>query len=319
MVARDELATTKLIAESSFIQQIKRKKETWFCCNEAAVYFAAKYRTTLSDFHFQQICFDMLTKLEMADILDKKGIPVIPKKKITEFHSDYPVIAKPNFGFASTLVKKINSAYEFENYLENFNSLWKTSEIKTYQEKYFSDKKISFLKKILIEPDLSSGTFLSVPFIVKDKSVVNFFPVQGNSCQKSQSSDYSWHSFVAPADISTKIHNKIHDILNRIALHFASHDAVFHVEIIVDASDNVWILEFSPRISGKAICELLFHSTGIELEKQAIALACRVDFHSQAKWEKKCMFVKKQDSAISQEKVLCERKNGNTREYIIAL
>ncbi|SDY10681.1 acetyl-CoA carboxylase biotin carboxylase subunit family protein [Thermoactinomyces sp. DSM 45892] len=265
------------LLDHQFIEWVKeRQNDTWFCCHEQAVYFASLHRQFVNHICFEPICLDMLTKSDMGRVLEEIGVPILPKKLLKEFNEleDLPMVVKPNFGFASTLVKRITSKQELEKYMTEYIQYRHGSLVETYQEAYFHNNDPQLLEEIMFEPDISTGTFLSVPFIASPDGLIASFPVVGSKRVQTKVSHFVWTEFHAPDHLPSEIRNRIDQVLDKLSTSFARCPSVFHAEIILDPQDGTpWVLEFSPRITGGNIPRLIYYAYGIDLDTYTLELA----------------------------------------------
>lgn len=262
------------LSDRQFIEWMKpRQNDTWLCCHEQAIYFASLHRRFVNHTCFEPICFDMLTKADMGSVLEKIGVPILPKKLLKECNEleDFPMIVKPNFGFSSTLVKRITSKQELEKYMAEYIQYRHGSLVEAYQKEYFHNHDSRLLEEIMFEPDVSTGTFLSVPFIASPDGLIASFPVVGRKKVQTEVSHFVWTEFQAPDHLSSEIRNRVDQVLDTLSTSFARCLSVFHAEIIIDAQDGTpWVLEFSPRITGGNIPRLIYYAYGIDLDAYAL-------------------------------------------------
>lgn len=266
-----------IFSEHQFVEWRKnRLNDIWFCCNERAVYFASLHRQFINNLNFELICLDMLTKADMGNVLGKAGVPVLLKKSLKIFDEVeiFPIIVKPNFGFASALVKRITSQQELEKYTREYINFRNCSLIKSYQKDYFYNYDYKLLEEIMFEPDVSEGIFLSIPFIASPDGLIASFPVVGRKKIRTSESHFVWTEFQAPDHLPSEVRERVDRILDRLCKSFACSTSVFHAEIILDPKDSTpWVLEFSPRITGGNIPRLIYYSYGIDLDTYALELA----------------------------------------------
>ena len=229
-----------------------RSGDFWHCCHEAAVYFVARHRSIAGELSFDERCLDIVTKLKMHSFLDSLEIPVIKRIDLSkgELPTSFPVVVKPNFGFASTLVKRIASMNELRDYAEDYPKIKQDTLVGGYPEHLIPEMSAEEKDQLLIEPDLSSYRFFSIPFYVKKGELLAWFPVEGVQNNSDTISDFHWTGFDAPVQVSAPVTGKIERILERLAS-LAKTTTVFEVEMLVDEhSGEVYVLEFSPRMVG---------------------------------------------------------------------
>ncbi|NCB48393.1 MAG: ATP-grasp domain-containing protein [Clostridia bacterium] len=213
---------------------------------------------------FKNNYFSHLTKLGASIDLDNYDITHIQKSD--KAPSLFPFIAKPNFGFGSINVKKILNNKELNNYKNNFNSIIKNSEVKKLQDIYFQ----GFKNKIIYEKDESNSDFYSVPFIFdKIHNRVIIFPILGlKKFENTEFTDFYWSSFLFyPNNIEESLQEKIRSLLHKVATTYCNTSMVCMAEVIYNREEDMLkLVEFSPRTLGGKMSQVIYMSTGINLE-----------------------------------------------------
>jgi hypothetical protein len=257
-----------------------RSGDRWLCCGELAVYFVAKHRDIAGELSFNPICLDMLTKLRMGEELGKAGLSVLPKQRLSTLlengRLEFPLIVKPNFGFASALVKRIRDRAALDEYVLNCAQMWARSPIAAYQREYIGLDGPPGPDNIIVEPDCSHATFYSVPFHVRGGAVEGMYPGLGERYEGDELSDFQWRAFRVPDTIPESASRLLREDFAKLASYFELKDGVFEAEFLFDQRrERLYVLEFSPRITGGAIPELIQHATGVDLRDLEVALFLR--------------------------------------------
>ena len=318
-----EQVQTYLVPE--FLEWMGRQpSDQWCCCNELAVYFVALHRERAGQLAFASTCLDMLTKLEMHAALCRAGVSSLPKTPLNQLKRPLsrPVIVKPNFGFASTLVQRIGSDVELDVYLSSYDQLRQQSIVAPYQLEYLSRYRAAELEQILVEPDVSTGVFLSVPFVVTDGRLASSWPVVGAQHEKTADTHFRWLGFRAPAGLTEEIRSRLDATLDALARAFTCGSLICEAEIIIDPCDGTpWVLEFSPRVTGGSIPQLIYHAHGIDLERLMIALALEIDLPAPTLISRECLLIRRHDNeqaaaALPGEVLEAHRKQLGSEAFI---
>ncbi len=277
--------------------------DEWFCCNELAIYFVAKHRQLAGRLPFREVCLDMLTKLDMHEELCRAGVPSLPKTPLSKLRRplDYPVVVKPNFGFASTLVKRIKSEDELESYLAEYSSLRRVSVVASCEARYLDYYARTVLEQLLVEPDKSTGTFLSITFVVREGRLDSSWPAIGYRRECTGESHFRWAGFQAPTYLSGASREMLDETLDRLAHTFVTGNWVCSAEVILDEVDGTpWVLEFSPRVMSGSLPRLIYHAHGVDLERQMIAFALGINLPFRTVFNRKCLLVRRTDTGTSE-------------------
>ncbi len=233
-------------------------------CTEEAIYFISRLNKSDFKLPFKYEYLNHVTKIGASNSLDEHNISHI--KKSTKIPIHYPFIAKPNFGFGSINVKKIQTKLDLKKYKTSFDDVINNSIVKKLQEKYLPDLKNS----IIFEEDESDSDFYSVPFIFNKKSnTVTTFPILGlNKFLDNKLSNYYWSSFLFnPIQIKEDIKEKITKTLTKLAQTYCNVSMVCMAEVVYNrVEDEVKVVEFSPRTPGGKLAQVIKLSTGINLE-----------------------------------------------------
>jgi len=239
-------------------------------CNEEAVYFlknlARLYKLNLP---FNDKCFDMIYKINIENILNDYDFKTIKKSTVP---MKYPFIVKPNFGFGSIGVQKIQNKDELINYQNDFDKLVKVSDINNFENKYFKNDK----NFIVYEEDKTHCRFFSVPFIyLKERNFVLSFPIEGkDKFNDFKLSSFYWSKFeFNPNGLDEKLRYKINKTIKMVSEKFCKQSLTGIVELVFDElDDEVKIIEFSPRVAGGKMIDLINYSTNINLNQVLVNL-----------------------------------------------
>jgi biotin carboxylase len=279
----------------SFRRRPALPNERWLCCNEHAVYFVGRYRDRVRALPFHARCLDMLTKLDMAAALRDAGVRVLPKTALRRESSvalSFPVVAKPNLGFASILVRRVESDASLRAYVADYDAARRASPVTWFQERYFDLVPDESLAQIILEPEVRDSTFISASLVVSKGRLEAQYLAEGVGCETSPTSDFQWRRFRAPARVGLAMREAIAAEMQKIARAFALDRAVFEAEMLVnERTGDVWVLEFSPRIVGGFIPELLLHATGVDLERVALAFALDLPVSLDQRADQECLLL----------------------------
>jgi hypothetical protein len=239
------------------------------CCHERGVYWVAQHRAAVGTLNFHEACLRMLTKAEMAAALSAAGVGVTRKYRLADVRDPaslpYPLIAKPNFGFASTLVKRIPNVDSLRKYQEEFAELRQRSLLTEY-DGFAVGCLGADLLEVVLEPDLSRLTrFLTIPFLVRDGKLTQYFPITGLSQHRSELTDFEWTGFhTGPVRHAA---TAIEKVLSRLIPVLGLTGGVYEIEALYDdAEDRLFVLEFSPRVTGGSIPQLIQLAFGVDLD-----------------------------------------------------
>lgn len=239
------------------------------CCNEEALYFFYKFLNRNVIKQFSNDCLVLYDKVKAKKMYNKFRINHIQCCSKNEF----PMVCKPNFGFASIGVKVVNNKIELNKYINEFNSIIRGSEIDKLKDLYFSDDRIF----PICEKQIKYGYFFSVPFIYnKETGNLTIFPVEGVKQSKNKTTDLYWTKFIYNEEyINKDIYNMIRDLLYKIATKFKLRSSVNMAEVIYDfETDKVYLVEFSPRIPGGRLSQLILYGSGVNLNKISVDIFC---------------------------------------------
>ena len=236
------------------------------CCNEEALYYFHKFMNNKIEKPFSNECLSFYDKIEAKKLFRKYNINHI---KCNDSSKKFPLIGKPNFGFASIGVKKIDNEKELVAYEKTFNNIIKNSEINNMKNIYFSDLQI----KPIYEKSIKDGYFFSVPFFYDSKKdKITIFPVEGHEQIKTNTTDLYWSKFVYDEDsINKNIYNMIEELLYQVVLNFKINTSINMAEVMYDyEEDKINLIEFSPRVPGGRLSKLINYGSGINLDEISI-------------------------------------------------
>jgi hypothetical protein len=285
--------TIELLRARDLIATERRRgsRDRWHCCNEHALYFVSQNRDVAGALAFDTRCLDMLTKLQMSTKLAEADVSVLPKARLDGIPLEtivYPIVAKPNFGFASILVQRLATRDALDEYIKVYAESHAESLVPWFEQTYFRAEPAE-IRQIVIEPEMVDAVFVSASLVVDSGRLRELFLVEGVKREASQTSDYQWREFRTPVALPPALFVKIRDEMQKIASRFAVRDAVFEAELLIDiVAKRVITLEFSPRIVGGFIPQLIFHSTGVPLERLAMSLALGMESEFSATSSRAC-------------------------------
>lgn len=264
----DAIVITKENAFSINLSSINGKAKDYkiICCNEEALYYAKSFISESVNMDFNKECLELYDKKKSDILFEKYNIPHI-KKSNTPI--SFPTIAKPNFGFASIGVEELEDREQFAKYTEKINDIIENSPVGALKNLYF--------KNLTIEPvyerKINDGYFYSVPFIYdKNDDDVIIFPIKGINKIKNNYSNFFWKTFLYDEQhINKDIYNLIKKELLNLSHNLLINTSVNMAEIFYDIeTDKVLIVEFSPRIPGGKLSDLIYCGCGIDLNLLSI-------------------------------------------------
>jgi ATP-grasp domain len=272
-VPLDEEPSTGIIDVTTrdFDSRMLEKSSGLLCLNELALYFATRERLSPDRCGFAPECLAALTKIPMGRLLSAAGLPVPPRRRFRLSAPpavDPPFVVKPNFGFASQLVCRIDTTDQWEKYvaLAADEDAWP---LRARYASEFFEREPDILDHFIIEPDLSDGMFFSIPFVFDGETTVSF-PVQGWHASGGPATSFAWRAFRAPASIPNEAANDTEHQLTRLAAAVALRPGVYEVELLWRSGVGALYLEFSPRPTGGLVPDLVRHSYGVDLNELAV-------------------------------------------------
>ncbi|MEU9372566.1 hypothetical protein AB0D94_02095 [Streptomyces sp. NPDC048255] len=240
------------------------------CCHESGVYWMAEHRSAVGDPNFAEVCLQMLVKTRLGAELSGLGVTVVEKRKLDQVEDraalPYPLVVKPDFGFASMLVKRVADVRALDAYERSFRQLRERSLLTEY-DAFIADYPDADPRGIVVEPDLGGSTlFLTVPFLVRDGELVGSFPIRGVGRRGDELTDFHWNAFQC-GDVSQGALAALDRDLRLLTKGLELSGGVYEIEALWDEEREVlYVLEFSPRVTGGFIPELVRRTTGVDIE-----------------------------------------------------
>lgn len=302
-------AGIETITEAGFDKRVEGLEFEALPCAEAALYFLWKnkrFRQVTAP-RFSDKCYGLFLKEKLGKVLQNAGIPHIKKRLFRNFNPgnklNFPCIIKPNFGFASQLVARLETLADLKKYLAAYSDAYDSNMIEKFRKLYLEDLGEDECRKLITEEDRSELTFVSIPFVVRDKKVTKFYPAQCKGTLIHGDVPDNYVVFEYPPQKETVDREAILEILNRLMTYFELSDGVFHSEFLCSAHET-YLVEFSPRITGMAISKMISLSEGVDLAALSVTLflkqadpapipshgklqLVRVNSQNPSKWEKR--------------------------------
>lgn len=173
--------------------KIKNEKDIKvLCCHEEGIYWLKNNVEPNMQLTFDKECFGMTNKWSTYEIFKQRKIPCIYKTNNIEKIKQYPIVAKPNIGFGSIGVKKIDNSEELKEYLEQFDTMMEESVVAEDKEKFFKSER----NFPVFEECIENGQFFSVPFVVDENKEIKIYPVMGARKENTAVSNYKWATFL---------------------------------------------------------------------------------------------------------------------------
>lgn len=242
------------------------------CFNELALYVVGLLPDP-GDVGFDTEVLKAVTKTEMNEIVRASGGPTIESTPIRledlATPPRRPFIVKPDFGFASQLVMRIETATDWDRFVAaaGDSSLWPLR--REYADLLFADR-AEILEHFLIQPDLTAARFLSVPFVFRHGSATAYV-TEGASAVKSPATSFAWRVFKAPTSLSATAVERLEHDLAAVARAAGCRDGVYEAELLWTPPQH-WIVEFSPRPTGGLVPELVECAYGVDIDRVAVQL-----------------------------------------------
>ena len=240
------------------------------CCHEEGIYWLRNNLKCSMSLTFNKECIKMTNKWETYRIFKKSNIPCVNKTISCDKINEFPIIAKPNIGFGSIGVQKINNREDLDGYIKKFDNMMKHSIVEE-DRKIFFENEVNFP---IFEECIENDQFFSVPFIVDSNKKITIFPVVGLRKENTTASNYKWATFMYGNDILNKeIYNRIKNIVQDITDKWIREPSVNLVEMVYDlGNDKLNVLEFSPRTVGGRISKMIEYAIGLNLDNISIDL-----------------------------------------------
>jgi hypothetical protein len=240
------------------------------CAHERGVYWVIAHRDSVGELNFDEACLKQVSKLSMGDALLSTGVEITTKRRLTEVMADgswdFPHILKPNFGFASTLVKRVRSLADVDDYLRSYDAIRSESPLAEYEA--FARAHVPDALEVVVEPDHSqSSRFVTAPVRVCEGTLVGVYPIFGAAAVSGTTTDFHWSGFET-AEPDVGLVAALRRDLARLIDIFGLTGGVYEIEVLYDElSGNVRFLEFSPRVTGGLLPDLIQQATGVDLHR----------------------------------------------------
>lgn len=251
--------------------KIKNEKDIKvLCCHEEGIYWLKNNVEPNMQLAFDKECFGMTNKWSTYEIFKQRDIPCVYKTNNIEKIKKYPIVAKPNIGFGSIGVKKIDNSEELKEYLEQFDTMMEESVVAEDKEKFFKSER----NFPVFEECIENGQFFSVPFVVDENKEIKIYPVMGTRKENTAVSNYKWATFLYRKNTLDEIMlEKIKKVVSQIANQWIKDASVNLVEMIYDNEEKDFkVLEFSPRVVGGRIAKMIEYALGINLDEISMDL-----------------------------------------------
>lgn len=162
----------------------------------------------------------------------------------TETSLRYPVMVKPADSCGSAGVKRADDFEDLSKY-------------------YAEAMEISRAKQVIVE-ELVTGIEVSVYGFITDHQIHVLMMSQRLGVIEGRDRIVKCVATVTPPRISAQARNKISTIGNKLASEFSLTNTAIHVQVIVDG-DDVWLIEFAPRVGGGVSFKTIMDSTGFDM------------------------------------------------------
>ncbi|MEU3036780.1 hypothetical protein [Streptomyces griseoaurantiacus] len=243
------------------------------CLHELAVYYLHREMPP-GETGFHPSCLTAVTKRAMADLLVAGGLTVTPKEPFSlraagGLDPEFPFVAKPDFGFASQLVCRIDDAEAWARYLRTAADPAAWPLRARYGEAFYGSVP-DLLDGFVMEPDLSALDFLSVPYLF-DGRTATALPVSGLNSQATANTTFAWRGFRTPTGLGEEALTELDGLLTKLSTHLELRRGIYEVEALWGPADGFRFLEFSPRPTGGLVPDLVQHAYGVDIDDLAVA------------------------------------------------
>lgn len=248
----------------------KEVKIRILCCNEEAIYWIMNHWQENMELLFDKKCFLMTQKWETYKLFEENNIPTVYKTKDLKKIRKFPIVAKPNIGFGSIGVSKIENEEELNDYIRKFETEINKTIIKEYVDHFFPQES----NFPIFEECIENGQFFSIPFVLDKNYNIHIYPVIGMRKEITSNSNYSWRTFSYEKNfMNNELYEEIKKVIKEISKKWIHTPSVNMVEMIYDKNKKrLNVLEFSPRLVGGRIAKMIQHALGVNLKKCAIDL-----------------------------------------------
>ena len=260
-----------IVDKKDKIEKIILDKNTKvLCCHEEGIYWLKSNIDVNMKINFSEECLEMTNKWNAYQIFKRREIPCVYKTRKVEEIKKFPIVAKPNIGFGSIGVKKINNSKLLKEYIKKFDTMMEQSVVAEDKERFFKNEK----NFPIFEECIEDGQFFSVPFFVDNNKEIKIYPVMGIRKEDTKVSNYKWATFLYGKNILDDIVlEKIKNVISRIVNNWIIEPSVNLVEMIYSDEDKEFkVLEFSPRIVGGRITKMIEYALGINLDEISLEL-----------------------------------------------
>lgn len=242
------------------------------CCSEEAIYWLSNNMGSGWKLQFDPSYLKLLDKLSFKEFLVERGLPICRYWKQAEEVDVFPVVGKPSIGFASMGVKFLMDFDSCKAYEEDFTKVMTDSVVEKYRRLYFASAE----NKPLFEQEIA-GDFYRTSFIVKQKRCLDCFPVKGIMQSTAPGKQYSWIEFEY-VHVQSEAYISIKELLHKMAESFNLCDGVYVAEFMGTATGDMFVLEFSPRITSSRIVKLIEYATDVDLDLVMARAFLKLDF-----------------------------------------
>lgn len=235
-------------------------------CSEAALYYLQSIdHLNPSYLRFSNQSLQCFYKMDLNTHFKNAGVSFLSKHALeSTLPTHFPVVVKPNFGFASSFVEEIASQQQLESYKADVDKKYPVSLVNTFYTKYFRSKHDRKPQAIVWEDSKSDLNFFSVPFTVNNGQLESIYPVMAIGTLMSDQRKSGSVEFTYPPNPTSYHAAKMNDTCKKLISYFSLQDGVYHSEFLSNQNE-VYLLEFSPRLTGGIIPMIASLSHGVNL------------------------------------------------------
>lgn len=216
-----------------------------------------------------------ITKLEQSALLSAAGVSQIDKSIVAGPHGvnlptiGYPLVVKPNFGFASMFTKSVRTEKELIEHLEFYQAEVQNTQLHHFSSLYFESlTRGRQLDVMVAEEAYLDWDFYSVGYVVRDGAVYSVFPCRGLRKTTGKYSGFAWRAFSSIVEQAPGLAKILAEVGTKLVPALGVLDGVFSIEILISTKmDDYRVLEFECRPMGSWMNRLIDYSFGVNLDR----------------------------------------------------
>lgn len=216
-----------------------------------------------------------ITKLEQSAFLSAADVSQVNKAIVAGPNGfslptiGYPLIVKPNFGFASMFTKNVRTPEELIEHLKFYQAEVHNTQLDHFASLYFEPlRRNRQLDVVIAEKAYLDWDFYSVGYIVRDGAMHSVFPCRGMRKTTGKYTNFAWRAFASITEPTPELANILAEVGKKLVPALGVIDGVFSVEILISTkADDYRVLEFECRPMGSWMNRLIDFSFGVNLDR----------------------------------------------------